>query len=311
LGLPDAACVIYRIANGPYSQLFLAVWGAQAFQIDFPADTPQICEHPNSTNQPDPQAVPLDPASRARVDQDYNDFGLSAVAYERSAEVSPFSSKFDAVRAGSAKFTSQEQLGYQLFTGKANCSQCHSASASPSLFTNYGTANIGTPRNPDLPYLNKDVADPLGYVANSMGPAYVDNGVGAYFDGQQPGSTPPTRLQMTLAPSYIGRFQVPTVRNVDKRPYPMFVRDYTHNGFFKSLNSIVHFYNTRDVLPQCTNPNAEDGDGHVGVTCWPAPEQPANENHALVGNLGLTSVQENAVVAFLGTLSDRKLSSGP
>ena len=63
------------------------------------------------------------------------------------------------------------------------------------------------------------------------------------------------------------------------------MRAYTHNGFFKSLASIVHFYNTRDVLPTCTEPHPEDGDGMVGVTCWPAPEQPNNENHALVGNL--------------------------
>jgi cytochrome c peroxidase len=42
-------------------------------------------------------------------------------------------------------------------------------------------------------------------------------------------------------------FQVPTLRNVDKRPYPTFVKAYAHDGYFKSLKSIVHFYNTRDV----------------------------------------------------------------
>jgi cytochrome c peroxidase len=51
-----------------------------------------------------------------------------------------------------------------------------------------------------------------------------------------------------LAPENVGRFQVPTLRNVDKRPSPNFVKAYGHNGYFKTLKSIVHFYNTRDTL---------------------------------------------------------------
>ena len=54
-----------------------------------------------------------------------------------------------------------------------------------------------------------------------------------------------------LARDNQARFQVPTLHNVDKRPYPTFVKAYGHNGYFKSLKSIVHFYNTRDVLARC------------------------------------------------------------
>jgi cytochrome c peroxidase len=43
------------------------------------------------------------------------------------------------------------------------------------------------------------------------------------------------------------RFQVPTLRNVDKRPDPGFVKAHGHNGYFTSLKAIVHFYNTRDA----------------------------------------------------------------
>jgi len=64
-----------------------------------------------------------------------------------------------------------------------------------------------------------------------------------------------------------GRFQVPTLRNVDKRPYPEFVKSYGHNGYFRSLKEIVHFYNARDVLPHC-----HVNDPGEGKTCWPAPE---------------------------------------
>jgi cytochrome c peroxidase len=38
--------------------------------------------------------------------------------------------------------------------------------------------------------------------------------------------------------------------------------------------------------------------------CWPAPETTANMNTRFSGNLGLSDTEEDAIVAFLGTLSD-------
>ena len=55
---------------------------------------------------------------------------------------------------------------------------------------------------------------------------------------------------------------------MDKHPYPTFVKAYGHNGFVKSLKSIVHFYNTRDVLARC-RPN----DRGESIMCRPAPEE--------------------------------------
>ncbi len=308
LASPDAGCVIYAIKHGPYHDLFKRVWGSGAFDITFPPDTDKICGKPYSNSAPDPTMLKLDPASRAQVNRSFDDFGVAAAIYEASPEVSAFSSKFDAYLAGKETLTPREMAGLKLFNGRGNCAQCHDMSGKQPLFTNFGTANIGTPRNPDLPYLHENVPDKRGYVANKMGPRYIDNGLGDFLSGQMPGSTMPTKAERKLAPLFMGRFQVQTVRNVDKRPYPGFVRDYGHNGFFKSLDSVVHFYNTRDVLPQCTYRNPEDGDGRVGVTCWPAPEQPANENQKLIGNLGLSTEEEHDIVAFLGTLSDRKLA---
>ena len=77
----------------------------------------------------------------------------------------------------------------------------------------------------------------------------------------------------------VGKHRVPTLRNVDKRPYASFVKAFGHNGAFKSLKQIVHYYNTRDVLPRCeTAPNLK-----VGQTCWPAPEVAANLNTEELG----------------------------
>jgi DNA invertase Pin-like site-specific DNA recombinase len=77
-----------------------------------------------------------------------------------------------------------------------------------------------------------------------------------------------------------------------------FVKAYMHNGYLKSLKEVVHFYNTRDNLPRC-----RPGATGEKVTCWPAPEVPANENK-VIGNLGLTDKEEDQVVAFMKTLTD-------
>lgn len=68
----------------------------------------------------------------------------------------------------------------------------------------------------------------------------------------------------------MGMHKVPTLRNVDLRPSDDFVKDYSHNGYFKTLEGIVHFYNTRDVLP--TRPGANTEVETVAANCRRAPE---------------------------------------
>ena len=72
-----------------------------------------------------------------------------------------------------------------------------------------------------------------------------------------------------------------------------------HNGYLKSLKEVVHFYNTRDSLPRCGA-----NDPHEKSTCWPAPEYAPTMNKRQLGNLHLSDVQENQIVAFLKTLTD-------
>jgi cytochrome c peroxidase len=109
-----------------------------------------------------------------------------------------------------------------------------------------------------------------------------------------------------LAADNRGRFQVPTLRNVDKRPYPAFVKAYGHNGYFKSLKAIMHFYNTRDTLPRC-----QPHDPGEGTTCWPAPESTDNLNTKRVGRLGLSDAEEDAIVSFMQTLTDGFMPRDP
>jgi cytochrome c peroxidase len=98
-------------------------------------------------------------------------------------------------------------------------------------------------------------------------------------------------------------------------PKPIFVevrltsngcRTFGHNGYFKSLKEIVHFYNTRDVLPRCAA-----HDPGEGTSCWPAPETTENMNKNKVGNLGLSDNEEDALVSFLQTPTDGYNPAGP
>ncbi len=218
----------------------------------------------------------------------FNCIGLSIAAYEASPEVSAFTSKFDAYLAGHAKLTNKEKQGLNLFKGKAKCSKCHQATGMPPLFTDFTYDNLGVPRNPENPFYNELDFNPLGA-------AWIDRGLGGFLQT--------TTAFAKYARGNMGMFKVPTLRNVDKRPNPEFVKAYSHNGFFKSLEGIVHFYNTRDVLPVCPQEGFTE-DEALENNCWPLPELSLNLNTKEVGDLKLTPEEEAAIVAFLNTLSD-------
>ena len=303
LGLADFSCAVYRASRRPYRTLFEMVWGPQAFEITWPAHTDAVCDSPGPPAADDPLPVHLTPADRGRASATFDQMAQSIASYEASHEVTPFSSKYDAVRAGKAQFASLEQQGYELFRGKAKCNGCHrdGGPGEEPMFTDYTASNIGTPANPDLPYYAEGKPDDRGYVANRSGAAFVDFGVGGFLADGHPLSQPSAvdARWKPLVPQNRGRFKVPTLRNVDKRPSPDFVKAYGHNGYFKSLKQIVHFYNTRDVLPRCSA-----RDPGEGTACWPAPETTENLNKSKVGNLQLSNEEEDALVAFLRTLTD-------
>lgn len=227
-----------------------------------------------------------------QVERAYDSIALAIAAYEDSPEVNAFSSKYDAYLARRATLTEQEMQGLELFEGRARCAQCHPSQPGPGgeppLFTDYTYDNLGVPRNPLNPWYEELEFNPLGR-------AWTDYGLGAFL------LTRPEWRQ--YARVNLGKQKVPTLRNVDKRPYPGFVKAYMHNGYFKSLESVVHFYNTRDVLPVCLA-EVPEVPGVPGVDCWPPPEVGLNVNTEELGNLGLTPEEEGALVAFMRTLSD-------
>jgi cytochrome c peroxidase len=224
------------------------------------------------------------------VDATYEKIARSIASYERSSEVNAFTSKYDAYLRGDDRLTAKEKKGLRLFEGQGKCALCHISTPGPDgeppMFTDFTYDNLGLPRNPMNPFYT------MPAWINPDGADWIDPG----FAGFLAGAGYPAEV---YAPE-MGKHKVPSLRNVDLRPTKDFVKAFGHNGYFKSLESIVHFYNTRDVLQPCDmHPNPKEG-----VNCWPAPEVAANVNTEELGNLGLKPHEEEAIVEFLKTLSD-------
>ena len=318
-GLIDSACAVFLVAQGPYKSFMEQVWGAQAFDVKWPADIEEVCSKPGPPPSDSPQPVRLSLVDRGRVESTYDQIKMSMAAYEGGADISPFSSKFDYALAHPDKevLTQNELAGWQLFRIKGRCNTCHldgtamvKGEITPDkvadkgpLFTDFTSANLGIPKNLSVPYLYENKPDPYGYVANPQGTDYEDQGVAGFLRGEK--GENPSRTWAAKAGDFEGNFQVATLRNVDQRPAPDFVKAYGHNGYFKSLKEIVHFYNTRDNLPRC--PQGSPGEKQ---TCWPPPEVPVNLNK-VIGNLLLSEAEEDQIVAFLKTLTDGYVPPNP
>jgi cytochrome c peroxidase len=305
--MAEPGLVVRSVANGPYAGLFRRVYGADIFE------------------QP--------------TDVVFNDIAEAIAVYEKSEEVSPFTSKFDYYKAGRARLTPEEFDGLRLFTGtvdgttagrpyrkNAQCIQCHGIeddlSDGKSPFTFWCYVNIGVPKNPNNPFYTQtdSTSNPAGY--NPLGARFIDLGLGDFIyplNGLPPGNRGPGSDGSGDYLAANGAFRTPTLRNVDMRPSPGFVKAYMHNGVFKSLKEVVHFYNTRNLttfpgeIIDFTQPDPYAN--LQGTPLQPPPEvssvssllNPAGDSSAdggQVGNLGLTDEEEDHIVAFLKTLTD-------
>ena len=213
--------------------------------------------------------VDFNMSTPALIDENYKKVGLAIAAFEGSGEVNQFTSKFDAVQRNQATFSALEAEGMRLFV-QVECDNCHTidpVGAVPALFTDFSYDNIGLPQNTE--FLNTSRRNPA---------ASLDSGLGKRLAAS---ADPAWRA---LAPDFVGAFKTPTLRNVARGESN---KRFMHNGVLKSLKEVVHFYNTRDTDPT-----------------WAAPEFPATMNTRRVGDLRLTSAQEDAIVAFMRTLTD-------
>jgi cytochrome c peroxidase len=334
MGLPDTACIAWRLSQAIYRPLFELVWGRGSFDIDWPGDTELICSVPGGATVFGTNTMPirLSPEGRTRANSVYNHWGQSISFFESSPEVSPFTSKVDFNLNGvpGSTYTPDELAGAILFAGKGNCNSCHidgqrttltpgqnqtgnyATNARP-LFTCFGYSNLGLPLNPRDAFFYQTTPDFFGFTPNPLGFGYRDLGLGTFLRSGFGSAPNPNSAWTPLAPRMDGRQQVSTVRNVAMTPpqcptteagtTPYFQKEFFHNGYIKSLKQLVHFYNTRDVFPYpVTSGNCPTGTTEK-VDCWPMPEVPNNIDMT-VGKLGLTDQEENQIVIIMQALTD-------
>ena len=197
------------------------------------------------------------------VDSIYTYIVDALAVYQSSKKVCPFSSKFDAYKKGNYTLTPQEKLGLDVFQNKGLCAECHilerDVKARRTLFTDHTYDNLGIPKNPRNPHY----CVPAEYFLLTSDS--IDLGLGVIVGKEEEN----------------GKFRVPTLRNVE------LTAPYGHNGYFQTLEEIVHFYNVRDVSDE-----------------FPPAEYQVTVNKDELGDLKLTAEEEAALVAFMKMLTD-------
>lgn len=176
---------------------------------------------------------------------------------------------------------------------RANCASCHTlaeGSAGYPLFTDFSYHNLGIPKNPENPFY----AMPKKW--NPDGVDWVDLGLGGFL--KSAGYAP------YVYETELGKFKTPSLRNVDLRPYPEFVKAFGHNGFFKSLDAmdgIIHFYAWRAMMDNMGGGGMGGGGMTPNPNMFPAPE--LDQNRVMMRPFNFM-IDGDELAAFLRTLSD-------
>jgi cytochrome c peroxidase len=323
--LPGAGFVCRQVKNAKYAELFTKAWG-----------------------QPIKCSGKLVNGVDTEASLNFKRIGLAISAWQASPDVNSFSSRRDkgakiqvpdpvdptkqitVLKLPFTTLTPQENLGHDLFYGRndtgnnlvdqigpdgsvvkdpntgepvkviknANCAACHNSHGFGSrgdeanqIYSDHAYHHIGVPANFDI---------------ENFDPTDGDAGLAQHADPANPNGGP-----------FAGHYKTPTLRNVDKRKGPKFVKAFMHNGYFKTLEQVVHFYNTslakRDPVKCPAGTTAAQA---MKRDCWPTAEfdtanQAGNPPINLLGNLGLTADQEAAIVAYLKTLTDTKTPAKP
>lgn len=291
MAMPSSVCVVYRVLHprdpSAYPVTLADVWGKEIADVTFPEGIDEACRSADAKIEI-PEGEMAD-----KIEAAFGRIALSIAAFEQSQEVNSFSSRYDKWTRGEGTLTAEELAGFRVFEAedKGNCAACHvltpNTQGGPAVLTDWTFDNLGVPKNRDNPFYRQ--------AANTEGKDWFDPGLGGYLE------TDPVFAPYAMA--NMARQQVPTLRNLTKRRSADAAKGYMHNGYFKTLEGIVRFYNTRDVLPACADPLATEAEA-MAQKCWPAPEYAETMNRDELGNLKLTAEEEAALVAFLKTFDD-------
>lgn len=192
--------------------------------------------------------------------------GMALANYQRT--LNSANSPFDRWYYGNEKnaLNEDEQAGFELFVGKAQCSACHLINEDYALFTDNQLHNTGHGFATSM-----GIGPPTTRVQLAPGVFVdVDNEI---IDGvrQQPKANDVGRYEVTQDPFDRWKYRTPSLRNV------ALTGPYMHDGDFSELREVVEFYNRGGVPNELLSP--------------------------LIRPLELTQDEVDQLVDFLGTLT--------
>ena len=168
--------------------------------------------------------------------------GMALAAYQRTLVSAD--SAFDRWHYGKQEhaITTATKHGFKLFTGKAQCVNCHKIGPDNALFTDQQMHNTG-----------------IGYL-ESMGlnkrKESITLAPGVTVDVDQSiidsvGEPPPTDLglyEITQNPDDRWKYKTPSLRNI------ALTAPYMHNGSFLTLQEVIEFYNQGGIANEVLSP---------------------------------------------------------
>jgi cytochrome c peroxidase len=231
-------------------------------------------------------------------------------AYERT--LISGQSPFDRYAEGRVdSLNAQQKAGLELFQGKAKCAACHNG----PLFTNAAMP----PRQRKELIENMPMADggqalyDGGFYNIGVRPTHEDVGLGGnvmgyplsftrqYVNGKRVDSFPAPLGGKLDRVAVDGSFKTPTLRNV------ALTAPYFHHGGEATLRGVVEFYNRggnrRDLAGGDTT-----GTGPRGQSTPIGPNQGGSNLAPDITPLNLTDSEMDALVAFMKSLTDRRVA---
>lgn len=224
----------------------------------------------------------------------YEKIGRSVAAYERSAEVNPFTSKFDKFW-DNAKTAGKDVTKIQCPGMGMGCGMPDMGAGGgmmnkwPYRWTTYRNLGLSDEELIGLAVFNDPTrANCASCHSLNAGSAeyplftnFGYNNIGIPKNPENPFYSMPTAwnpdgenwvdyglggyLKSAGSEVYeteLGKVKVPTLRNVDLRPSEDFVKAYGHNGYLKSLDDLILFYAWRGLTM-----NGGLGMGGSGIDC--------------------------------------------
>jgi cytochrome c peroxidase len=191
--------------------------------------------------------------------------GRAIASYERTLLCAD--SRFDRWRYAKDQtaLTQKEKAGFEIFSGKGHCSDCHTIGDTWALFTdnNFHNTGIGWERSMRVESATQPVHIAPGLVVN-VSKAMLDS-----ISAPQKGDL--GRYEVTLDPADRWGYRTPTLRNI------ALTAPYMHDGSLSTLADVVEFYDRGGIDNPLKDP--------------------------LLKPLGLTPEEKEDLVAFLKALT--------